>query len=131
MAFKPAARPTMASGSSCRFETPMGTSLKSWRSTERRRDRDLPRRCGQETSSREPTKAAEPAAAPASAGRYTQGMPLLAGAGRAGDRDVRPTEAQRMGHARQPCPLDGSRLVEMGLSYGAKGVDLSIWYCPR
>jgi hypothetical protein len=35
-----------------------------------------------------------------------------------------------MSHARPPCPLDSSRLVEMGLSYGAKGVDLSIWYCP-
>jgi hypothetical protein len=35
-----------------------------------------------------------------------------------------------MSHDRQPCPLDNSRLVSMGLSYGAKGLDLSIWYCP-
>jgi hypothetical protein len=36
-----------------------------------------------------------------------------------------------MGHNRIPCPFDNSRLVEMGLSYGEKGLDLSIWYCPR
>src|SRR4051794_24259803 len=36
-----------------------------------------------------------------------------------------------MGHNRLPCPLDDSRLVEMGLSSGEKGIDLSIWYCPR
>lgn len=35
-----------------------------------------------------------------------------------------------MGHARQSCPLDGSRLVGMGGAYGEKGMDLSIWYCP-
>ena len=36
-----------------------------------------------------------------------------------------------MGHDRRPCPLDNSRLVSMGASFGEKGVDLSIWYCPR
>src|SRR5687768_10590680 len=35
MVFKPSARPTTALGSSCRFETLMGTSLKYWRSTKR------------------------------------------------------------------------------------------------
>jgi hypothetical protein len=29
------------------------------------------------------------------------------------------------------CPLDGSRLVYLSGSYGAKGLDLSVCYCPR
>src|SRR4051812_33055641 len=29
------------------------------------------------------------------------------------------------------CPLDQSRLVHLSGSYGARGVDLSVCYCPR
>jgi hypothetical protein len=40
-------------------------------------------------------------------------------------------EGREMIHDRRPCPLDNSRLVEMGASYGERELDLSIWYCPR
>lgn len=36
-----------------------------------------------------------------------------------------------MTHDGQVCPLDASPLVYLSGSYGEKGIDLSVYYCPR